>query len=157
VGYLTTLFQQIDYTYSDDGSIMNWKGLGRKRPWPIEILFRNVPGRTEEDHENLSQESWCSGRDSNRAFPKFKSKASPLDQPVRCHVHQIYLGQCAVPNIIPLLKETFVSVRLITFTVQFRFTKAKKCLALTRTMNVSYVVCHDKAIGLLFHCIFSIL
>jgi hypothetical protein len=37
--------------------IMNWKGCvcGRKRPWPnFKVLFQQLRGEVEENHENLS-------------------------------------------------------------------------------------------------------
>jgi hypothetical protein len=31
--------------------MVNWKGVGRKRPWPdFKVLFQNLPGGTEESH-----------------------------------------------------------------------------------------------------------
>jgi hypothetical protein len=53
---------------------MNWKGFGRT------LLY--LPG-DEGNHANLCQDSRLSGRDSNREFPEYKSRAVPLDQPVR--------------------------------------------------------------------------
>jgi hypothetical protein len=42
-----------------------------------DLVSRHLPGRTEEHQENLSQDSRCSARDSNRASPEQKSR--PLD------------------------------------------------------------------------------
>jgi hypothetical protein len=51
---------------------MNLKGSGFGL---IEELLRHLPARTEE---NLSQDIWCSGRNSNRASPEYKSRTLPL-------------------------------------------------------------------------------
>jgi hypothetical protein len=32
---------------------MNWKGFGMKKPCPS-TLFQHLPGRTEQNHKNLS-------------------------------------------------------------------------------------------------------
>jgi hypothetical protein len=35
--------------------MMNWKGFGRKRPWPnFKVLSKHSPGVTEESHDNMS-------------------------------------------------------------------------------------------------------
>jgi hypothetical protein len=49
---------------------------------PIEALSRHLPGGTEENNENLSQDSRYFGRDSSQTPPEYKSKALPLDEPV---------------------------------------------------------------------------
>jgi hypothetical protein len=34
--------------------MMNWKGLGKKRSWPIfNVLYRNLPGGTEKTTKTL--------------------------------------------------------------------------------------------------------
>jgi hypothetical protein len=38
----------------------------------FEVLFRHLPGGTEENHKNLSQNSWPPGRDSNPEPPEYK-------------------------------------------------------------------------------------
>jgi hypothetical protein len=38
--------------------MINWKGFGRKWPWPnFKVLSRELPGGTEENHDNLNQDS----------------------------------------------------------------------------------------------------
>jgi hypothetical protein len=49
----------------------------------IEVLSQHLPGGIEEYHEKPSQDSRCSGRDSKRAPPKYKSKALMLYEPFR--------------------------------------------------------------------------
>jgi hypothetical protein len=60
--------------------MMNWKGFGRSGFDPIEVLFRQFLGETEE---NDSQDSQCSDRDSNPAPPDYESTVLPVYQPVR--------------------------------------------------------------------------
>jgi hypothetical protein len=48
----------------------------------LELLSRYLPGGIEENFRKLRQDSRCPGRDSNRAHPKYKSMALPLDQTV---------------------------------------------------------------------------
>jgi hypothetical protein len=48
----------------------------------IEILSKNLPGKTEEYRE-MPQDTYCPVRDSNGAFPEYKSRELPLDQPAR--------------------------------------------------------------------------
>jgi len=31
----------------------------------LETLTKNLPGESKENHEDLRQDTWCSGRDSN--------------------------------------------------------------------------------------------
>jgi hypothetical protein len=52
---------------------MNWKGYGRKLLWPS-VRYTTIPvlaWRTEENYENLSQNTWFSGRDMNRKPPEY--------------------------------------------------------------------------------------
>jgi hypothetical protein len=49
------------------------KGNGRGL---FEFLSQHLNGRTEEDHENLSQNSRCSGRDLNLGPPKYDAVSS---------------------------------------------------------------------------------
>jgi hypothetical protein len=43
--------------------MMNYKDCGRKRSLPnFKILLQHSPGGTEENHENLSQDSRSAGR-----------------------------------------------------------------------------------------------
>jgi hypothetical protein len=51
----------------------------------IEILFRHLPARTKEYHENLSQDSLCSGRDINQEPTGCKSRTLPLV----AHFHEV--------------------------------------------------------------------
>jgi hypothetical protein len=57
----------------DDKWVINWKGFVRKRSWPnCEVLSRHLPGRTEGNHENLSQDSRSPGRDLNPGCPEYE-------------------------------------------------------------------------------------
>jgi hypothetical protein len=49
----------------------------------IEVLSYDLPGGTEDNHENLSQDCPCPCRDSNRAPTEYKCRALPLDHPVQ--------------------------------------------------------------------------
>jgi hypothetical protein len=49
----------------------------------IELLSRNSLRGTEKSHKNLSQDTQCPGRDSNRASPEYKFRALPLKQSAR--------------------------------------------------------------------------
>jgi hypothetical protein len=42
------------------------------------VLFRNLHGITEENHDN-PQDSLCSGRDWNQAPPEYMLEASPFE------------------------------------------------------------------------------
>jgi hypothetical protein len=51
--------------------MMNWKGCGRKRSWPnFKVLSRHLPGGTEENHENLSQDSRSPAESLNTRPPE---------------------------------------------------------------------------------------
>jgi hypothetical protein len=51
---------------------MSWKGFGRKRLWPnFKVLSRHSPEGTEENHENLNQNSQLLG-------PRFEPKTSGI-------------------------------------------------------------------------------
>jgi hypothetical protein len=54
--------------------MMNWKGFGRKRPWPdFKVLSRNSPGGTEEKNEKtLIRIAGRLGRDMNPRSPENK-------------------------------------------------------------------------------------
>jgi hypothetical protein len=49
--------------------MMTWKGFERSGRGIIEVLFRNISGGAEENHENISQDSSFLGQDWNRAPP----------------------------------------------------------------------------------------
>jgi hypothetical protein len=49
--------------------MINWKGFGRKLPWPNrKVLTRHSSGGTEENHKNLNQD--------NRPRPRFEPGTS---------------------------------------------------------------------------------
>jgi hypothetical protein len=53
---------------------LNWKGCGRKRPWPdFKKLSRHSPERTEENHESLSLNRQFPGRYFNPRPPKYEA------------------------------------------------------------------------------------
>jgi hypothetical protein len=60
--------------------IMNLEGSYRGL---YEVLFQHLPGRTKENHKNLSQVSRYATLDSNRTPPENKSTVLSADQPVR--------------------------------------------------------------------------
>jgi len=41
----------------------------------FKVLYQHLPRGTEENHINVSQNSWCPSTDSNLAFPKQKPEA----------------------------------------------------------------------------------
>jgi hypothetical protein len=49
--------------------MINWKGCGRKRSWSnfevLEVVSRHSPGGSEENHENIVQDTRPLGRDLN--------------------------------------------------------------------------------------------
>jgi hypothetical protein len=47
----------------------------------IEALSRHYHEGTEENNENISQDTWCRGGDSNREPLEYTSRALPLHQP----------------------------------------------------------------------------
>jgi hypothetical protein len=49
----------------------------------VEVLSWNFPGGNEKTVRNLSQNSWCLGRDSNPAPLEHESRATPISHPVR--------------------------------------------------------------------------
>jgi hypothetical protein len=61
--YLTRL-SVANVEWKDDMWMINWKECGRSGRGIFEVLSRHLPGRTEENHENLSQDSLSPGRDS---------------------------------------------------------------------------------------------
>jgi hypothetical protein len=46
----------------------------------FKVLFRHLPGVTEENYQIFRQASPCPGRDSNQAPPEYKSGAFSLHQ-----------------------------------------------------------------------------
>jgi hypothetical protein len=63
--------------------MMNWKRFRTKLSWRNRILSRHLPGGTEENHENISQNMRCHGRDSNWVPPECKFRVLSLCHPVR--------------------------------------------------------------------------
>jgi hypothetical protein len=60
----------------------NWKGFGRKLPWPNRVIYS---GGTEGKKQN-AQDNRCVGRDSNPAPPKQElGRALPQSQFGLCH------------------------------------------------------------------------
>jgi hypothetical protein len=58
-----------------------WFGHG-----PIEVLSQYMSGRTEKDHEKLSQVSQCPNWDSKGGAPDYDARELPLRQPLRSQV-----------------------------------------------------------------------
>jgi hypothetical protein len=59
---------------------INWKGCGRKWPWPNASYCPAIFGGTEENHvKNRSLNSQCPGQDSDWAPSKYKSEALLLE------------------------------------------------------------------------------
>jgi hypothetical protein len=53
--------------------MIKWKGFGKKRRVLMETESWYTPGRTDENHENLSHDIRCPGQDSNSAASEYKS------------------------------------------------------------------------------------
>jgi hypothetical protein len=52
---------------------MNWKGFGTKRSWPnFKVLSRHSRGETEENQENLSQDSRSPGQRIDPGTPEYE-------------------------------------------------------------------------------------
>jgi hypothetical protein len=67
---------------------MNWKGFGWKLSWPnLGIACPppplHLPGETKTT-KDLILDKQCSGRDSNRVPPEYKSRALPLHYIIWC-------------------------------------------------------------------------
>jgi hypothetical protein len=64
--------------------MMNWKGSGRKRSrHNFKVLSKHSPGVTEENHENLNQDSRSPGRDLNLDLPNTKQECQIFDSDIR--------------------------------------------------------------------------
>jgi hypothetical protein len=50
------------------------------------------------------------------------------------------------------IKASFISVSFIIVIAQFQVTVATNCRMLTHCVNVSYVVCHERASSVLLQC-----
>jgi hypothetical protein len=61
---------------------MNWKGFGRQRPWPTELLTWYLRGGTMGNNKNLRQESRCPALNTNREPLEYTRTVLPLCQPV---------------------------------------------------------------------------
>jgi hypothetical protein len=61
---------------------MDLEGIGHGL---IDLLFQHFPGRLKKILKNLSQYSRWPSRYSNRSPPGYKSRALPLQHPVRSH------------------------------------------------------------------------
>lgn len=69
--------------WQDDSWKMNWKGFWRCSHDLITVLSWSLPGRTEENRQNLSQDNQCPGWDWNSAPLKYKSNAHLLHHPAQ--------------------------------------------------------------------------
>jgi hypothetical protein len=56
-----------------DSRMLIGKDLQRSGRWLIGIVYRHFCGGAEENHENVGQNSWCPGRDSNRAPTEYRT------------------------------------------------------------------------------------
>jgi hypothetical protein len=81
--------------------MMNWKGFVRNRLWPnFKGLSRYSSGRTDENHENLNQDSQSPGRDFNPAPAEYE--AGVLTSGPRRSVdpqHRIAEAQFFIPRV----------------------------------------------------------
>jgi hypothetical protein len=57
---------------------MNWEGCEIQRSWTDLQYYPTFPGGTNENHENLGQDSGNCSRDSNQAPLQYKSEALQL-------------------------------------------------------------------------------
>jgi hypothetical protein len=67
-----------DYIKSNGRKITEWwmGKMCKERVLALfQVLFRYLPRGTEENHNNLNQDSLCSGQCSNRAPPEYQSEA----------------------------------------------------------------------------------
>jgi hypothetical protein len=56
---------------------MNWKGLGRKQPWPnLKLLSRHSPGGTEEYHKKSQSGETVSGPRFEPGTFRIRSKSA---------------------------------------------------------------------------------
>jgi hypothetical protein len=54
---------------------MNWKVFRRRGSWPnFKALSRHSTGGAEENHENLNQDSWYTGRDLKTGLPEYETR-----------------------------------------------------------------------------------
>jgi hypothetical protein len=63
--------------------VMNWKGFGRKRSWPIEVISGHMAAGTREKTYN-KKVRLGEPVSRNREPPEYKSKVSLRDQPALC-------------------------------------------------------------------------
>lgn len=73
-GYLTTLSLSKLYSTGRWANRRMGQYLERSNGRLFEVLSQHFPGRTEESHENVSQDRRCPCQDSNRAPPKYNSR-----------------------------------------------------------------------------------
>jgi hypothetical protein len=72
----------------------NLKGFGRKRSWPnLKLLSQTLPGGTEENHENLSQDCWPPCRDLNPGPPEYEVGVL-ITRPRRILLKRIIHNEC---------------------------------------------------------------
>jgi hypothetical protein len=54
--------------------MVNWKGFGRNRSWPnVKVASQHSIGGTEENHDNVSQDSLSLGRNLNPRPPEYEA------------------------------------------------------------------------------------
>jgi hypothetical protein len=63
----------------------------------IKILFQHFPKEPRKAKENLSHNSQCHDRNSNRVPPEYKSSALPLHQLSRYHARCNQTGTAELP------------------------------------------------------------
>jgi hypothetical protein len=54
--------------------MMNWKGCGRRQSWPnFKLLSQHLPGGTEDNHKNLSEDNRSPSRDLKLGLLEYES------------------------------------------------------------------------------------
>jgi hypothetical protein len=75
-----------DYAASNDKEIGQWL-IGKNSKWSdncaTEVCPWHVPRKGKNKHKHFSQDSRCTGQDSNRTPPEYESRLLPRHQPAR--------------------------------------------------------------------------
>jgi hypothetical protein len=61
---------------------MNWNGFGTKQLWLNQVLSQHLPGETEENYENLSQDSQSQEEDLKLGLPEYEHFKSVLEETI---------------------------------------------------------------------------
>ena len=53
---------------------MHWKGFGKKELWPNQGTVRYFSGRFDKSNDNLNQDRWPEGQNSNLVHPEYETE-----------------------------------------------------------------------------------